>query len=400
MLFLSFIHRQLNELASAICPNLTLMRHAVFLGAPSPSTTLSDDGILYQWHTLESAAYPASKVTVIDLFSGYPSSALDGASRRISTMYENIIFADNDEDEGDTQTVEEELIGDGQGGEAKLSCHRCGSSHSPDRTTLITWAATTQPECETDSARRIALRASTASCAAASSWQNNPETQEDGHSANSYTYAYSSTSSIARFPDFHFSLGTLSALASARGKACLLLAVLEVDGPDEVTLRRGPDAGRVVSVLRLIVGDEASTIRKLTAWREIAESWGGTTQDTVGVGVRRGDVVYFESAPPCPVPPHPRMRTCMRLTSISAIDVLVAPADGSSNDGAPTHVITASPNFRSRAEICYRTMPRASMPADMRLRPDLRLSGSDASVRRVAAVAAWFERMAGLGSGP
>ena len=304
MLFLGFIHRQLNQLASAICPNLTLMRYAVFLGAPSPSTTPSDDGILYQWRTLESATYPASKDTVMELFSGYPSSALDGASRRISAMYDNIIFADDDEDEGDTQTVEEVLIGNSKGGEAKVSRHRCrcGSSHPSDWTTLIPWAATTQPECETDSASRLALRTSMASCAAVS-WQNNLETQEEGHSANSYTYAYSSTSSIARFPNFHFSLGTLSVLASARGKACLLLAVLEVDGPDEVTLRRGPDAGRVVSVLRLIVGDEASTIRKLTAWREIAESWGGTAQDTAGVGVRRGDVVYFESASPCPVPP-------------------------------------------------------------------------------------------------
>jgi hypothetical protein len=34
-------------------------------------------------------------------------------------MYENIIFADDDDDEGegDTQVVEEELIGDGQRGE-------------------------------------------------------------------------------------------------------------------------------------------------------------------------------------------------------------------------------------------------------------------------------------------
>jgi len=80
--------------------------------------------MLYQWRTLESAIYPASKDTSIDFFSGYPSSALDGASRRISSMYENIIFADDDEDEGDTQTVEDELTGDGQGGEAKLSRHR------------------------------------------------------------------------------------------------------------------------------------------------------------------------------------------------------------------------------------------------------------------------------------
>jgi hypothetical protein len=131
-----------------------------------------------------------------------------------------------------------------------------------------------------------------------------PQTQqdeEDEPSANSYAYS-SNSSSIARFPDFQFSLGTLSPLSSARGNSCLLLAVLEVDGPDEVTVRRGPDAGHVVSVLRLIVGDEASTIRKLTAWREVAEYWGGTAQEMAGGGggerVRRGDVVHFESAPP------------------------------------------------------------------------------------------------------
>ena len=64
---------------------------------------------------------------------------------------------------------------------------------------------------------------------------------------------YSDTSSIARFPEFQFSLGALSALASANGKVCLLLAVLEVDGPDDVTVRRGPDTGHVISVLRLIL---------------------------------------------------------------------------------------------------------------------------------------------------
>ena len=41
-------------------------------------------------------------------------------------------------------------------------------------------------------------------------------------------------------------------------------------------------------------------------------------------------------------------------------------------------------------------MPRTSVPADLRMRPDLRLGTSDAAVRRVAAVVTWFERMAGL----
>ena len=162
-----------------------------------------------------------------------------------------------------------------------------------DQTTLITWDVSTQPEDSTSSSRLL-LRTSMISGAQSSSslWQHNKlETQ---HSAITTTsYVYSDTSSIGRFPNFQFSLGTLSELVSAQGKTCLLLAVLEVDGPDEVTVRRGPDAGHVVSVLRLIVGDEASTIRKLTAWREVAEAWGGATQDAVGI--RCGDVVYFES---------------------------------------------------------------------------------------------------------
>lgn len=59
-------------------------------------------------------------------------------------------------------------------------------------------------------------------------------------------------------------------------------------------------------------------------------------------------------------------------------------------------VLTASPYLKSRAEICYRTMPRASFPDDARLRPDLRLGYSDATVRRVASVVHWFEVLAGL----
>ena len=100
------------------------MRYTVFLGAPSPSSALNDvdDSVLYQWRTLPSTANPVLNDTSVDSFSGYPSSALDGASRRISVMYENMIFTDDEEDKGDTQTVEEELMDDGQGGEeAQLS---------------------------------------------------------------------------------------------------------------------------------------------------------------------------------------------------------------------------------------------------------------------------------------
>jgi len=56
--------------------------------------------------------------------------------------------------------------------------------------------------------------------------------------------------------------------------------------------------------------------------------------------------------------------------------------------------LTASPNLKSRMEVCYRTMPYAH--EDRKLRPDLRLGRSDPAVRKVAAVVHWFEAIAGL----
>ena len=91
------------------------MRYIVFLGAPSSSSTHNDDEISYQWRTIGPTLDPVSQDTSTDLFAGFPSSALDAASRRIS---ENVIFEDKDEDGGDTQMVEEHLINDGRGGEA------------------------------------------------------------------------------------------------------------------------------------------------------------------------------------------------------------------------------------------------------------------------------------------
>ena len=78
------------------------------------------------------------------------------------------------------------------------------------------------------------------------------------------------------------------------------------------------------------------------------------------------------------------------LTGYDQIDVSFA--WDPSNDAPPN--FTASPYMKSTAEICYRTMPQT--PRDGRLRPDLRLGDSDASVRKVAVLVAWFERLAGL----
>jgi hypothetical protein len=184
-----------------------------------------------------------------------------------------------------------------------------------DQTTLMDMVTMAQIEGGSESGDRLELRTSTLRIPSSRPTNNLVTTQD--FSASSY----SESSSIARFPSFQFSLGALSTLASANGNVCLLLAVLEVDGPDQVTVRRGPDVGCVISVLRLIVGDETSTICKLTAWRKVAEAWGGTTQ---AEAVRRGDVVYFESAFTLTHPPTARLIfsccTCAQTLIIHAFD--------------------------------------------------------------------------------
>src|SRR5271163_591755 len=78
-----------------------------------------------------------------------------------------------------------------------------------------------------------------------------------------------------------------------KGKINALLVALEVEGPDEITIKKGPDAGKRVSILKMILGDEDGSICKLTAWREVAELWGGVDS---APGAKRGDILLITSA--------------------------------------------------------------------------------------------------------
>lgn len=71
----------------------------------------------------------------------------------------------------------------------------------------------------------------------------------------------------------------------------MLLAVLEVEGPDTLRLKKGADSGKEISILKMVLGDEDG-VCKLTAWREVAENWGGTSNT---VSVKRGDIVLIAS---------------------------------------------------------------------------------------------------------
>jgi hypothetical protein len=116
--------------------------------------------------------------------------------------------------------------------------------------------------------------------------------------------AYSDDSSIARFPSFTFNSTALSTLASlqpsesrprrASKKVSLLVAVIEVEGPESIRIKKGVDAGKVVSLLKLIIADDDSSVAKVVAWRDVADNWGGNTEE---IAVKKGDIVLLESEP-------------------------------------------------------------------------------------------------------
>ena len=115
------------------------------------------------------------------------------------------------------------------------------------------------------------------------------------------SYNYSDASSIGRFPSFTFNLHSITSLStlvspSAKGsrRINILAATLEVEGPDTITIKRGYDAGKQVSILKMILGDDLGNVAKLTAWREVADLWGGNTDSAA---VKRGDIVYLQGEP-------------------------------------------------------------------------------------------------------
>ncbi|EED79929.1 predicted protein [Postia placenta Mad-698-R] len=347
----------------------TTKTYRVFTGAPS-AKDVSQPTSDYHWRTVSSKT-PAY---------GFPPATLGAASLRISLLYQNIIFGESDEHPDDA--VDDDIP---LSGANRTDIRDFASLPTSDQTTAITWPATTLGGAASQSmldSKVSFLRPSLG----ASRLRSQPETQETQGSAS---YNYSNESSIARFPSFHFNLHAVTSLSAlfteaqqhlARSgpvqkgsrKVMALAAVLEAEGPDTIRVKRGVDAGKEVSLLKLIIGDDDGAICKLTAWREVAESWGGADPD-VPTSIKRGDVVLFEN-------------------------VLASWAPGSGvepeREGAVPVSLSASPNLHSTLQICYRTMP--CMPEDSRLRPDLRLGSSDAAVRRVTALVDWVEHTAGL----
>lgn len=272
-----------------------------------------------------------------------------------------------------------------------------GLIYPTDETTAITWPATGRDLTENHQTfQHISSRAS------GKISRLNYE-GETGDTQNTTSYEYSDASSVFRFPAFHFNLHTLTSLSwlnsrdrsaavhdagKTSKKYTILAAVLDIDGPDAIKIKRGADAGKEVALLKLILGDEDGAVCKLTAWRETAETWGGIDPSKTTSALKKGDVVLLESESSSSILLDSELQRLIFLADITA-SWTVDPRDST----APMS-LTASPYLNSRLEICYRTMPTA--PTDTRLRPDLRLGSSDAAVQKVSAVVDWFESIAGL----
>ncbi|KAG2129647.1 uncharacterized protein EDB93DRAFT_1243398 [Suillus bovinus] len=135
------------------------------------------------------------------------------------------------------------------------------------------------------------------------------------------------------------SLTSLYSERTARGRqGSVLLAILEVEGPDTVRVRKSSDAGRDVLVHKIILGNEGGS-------GDVADAWGA-------LGVKRGDIIHLENL----------TLTCEPGRSI---------------------ILTASPYNKPTAEICFRTMPytRENNPAGPPARE------SDTFVKKVSALA-------------
>jgi hypothetical protein len=178
---------------------------------------------------------------------------------------------------------------------------------------------------------------------------------------------------------------TKNAAGKFTSKVNLLLAVLEIEGPDTIRIKKGADAGKEVSILKIILGDEENEVCKLTAWREVAEEWGGYSKTEAA---KRGDVVYLESEHSVSCSTHRSHLPRFSNSLLAYLDISAACEPPSSI------ALSASTYLKSRITICYRTMP--SIPQDGRLRPDLRLAMSEPCVRKVLGIVRWFEQMAGL----
>ena len=101
-------------------PNLGVvsppMPYRIFLGAPSPQDLANIDSSAasaYHWQTVSSSSRIPSKSSSTRFIETQPlilpPATLEAASRRISLIYQNVIFDESRDEEGDSLLEEDDL---------------------------------------------------------------------------------------------------------------------------------------------------------------------------------------------------------------------------------------------------------------------------------------------------
>jgi len=319
--------------------------HRVFLGAPL-AKEINKEREAYHWQTVSSISQ--RNITLLP-------DTIEAASRRISALYENIIFQDDDDESHYLSVLDvaqnPQISPVAPPGTVAiphgLAPVSISSQRRPtDDTAAIPWPLTVLETTETQNVSKTALTflRPTASISRVRSMLETQDTRASG------SFEYSDASSVGRFPEFHFSIHTLTTLSQLAAhaqadigragttgrkgsrKVTILAVVLEVEGPDTIRIKKGAEAGKEVSLLKLILGDEDGCVCKLTAWRETAETWGGADPAVTAAGIKRGDIVLLENV-------------------LASWGVSESSTDKVSGNAAPV-TLTASANVKSRLEIC------------------------------------------------
>lgn len=100
-----------------------------------------------------------------------------------------------------------------------------------------------------------------------------------------------------RLPTLRIPVHLLSSLTDLLGgakshpsraiKVSIVAALLDLEGPEFILVKKGADAGRRVGLLKLVLGDEDGHIATLSVWRELAEEWANQ--------IRKGDILLLQS---------------------------------------------------------------------------------------------------------
>ena len=294
-----------------------MSRYRVFLGAPTASSP-AKSGL--EWHDMHIASDLGYAVGQMSQQAENKPTLPQGKespkpTSTIARLLDGVSFNDDNITESMELSLREDLL---DGAHFSYVCDRCDLTQGLDTleiTQEITWDQTvtdhsTSWESTTQDSNMISFLQISEGDTTKGHTSKRDESQI-GNKASFDTTSMSDESdskditptfdtqddniSIARLPSFHIPVNRLSSIESAlrressayaTRKVCLLVAILDVDGPNVVRIKKGQDAGKEAAVLMLVVGDGEGQATKITVWRERAEEWGEM--------VRKGDVVYMK----------------------------------------------------------------------------------------------------------